>query len=112
MKNRTRRMNQPATFWGPGTDDGLGSVTYPAPRVLTPGVRWEERGEQFSDPEGKEDLSRAVVYTPEPLPVGGWLALGVFTEADPKALDGAWKIRQTATIPNLRGTEQLSNVWL
>lgn len=110
MLNRTRRMLQTATYWGPATDDGLGNLTFPAPSTLS--VRWEQKQELFRDAEAREVMSNAVVYAPSPLAIRGYLAEGDQTGfGDPRDAGGR-EIRQQYTVPNLRATEQLSKVWL
>lgn len=114
MRNRTRRMTQTATYWKPATDDGLGNLTFPAPVLFAPptGVRWEQRQELFRDTESREVMSQAVVYVPEPLEIRGYLVEGDFlSTSDPRDVGGR-EIRQHYTVPNLRGSEQLSKVWL
>ena len=117
MRNRTRRMTQTATYWGPGQDDGLGGVTFPAPILFAPdqggGVRWQAKSELFRDEQGNEVASTAVVYVPQAVETEGYLALGDHTDvADPRTLAGADEVRQTGASPNLRGTEQLHKAWL
>lgn len=108
--NRTRKMLQTATYWGPATDDGLGNVTFPSPETIA--VRWEARQELFRDAEAREIMSEAVVYVEKPLEIQGYLAEGDQTPtADPRDAGGR-EIRQHYTVPNLRNSEQLSKVWL
>jgi len=111
MRNRTRRMNQEATYWGRPTDDGLGGKTFPNPRIVR--CRWQQQAELFRDNEGNEVSSAAVVYVAEPLKTEGWLALGDYTgEPDPRNVSEAYEVRQTGDAPNLRQTEELNKVWL
>ena len=108
MRNRTRHMRQDATYWGPPTRDGLGGLTFPAPVAIK--VRWQQKAETFTDAQGDERVSSAIVYPAQPLETEGWLYLGTTADADPRPI--AYEIKQSGFSPNLRATEQLNKVWL
>ena len=109
--NLKRLMTQTATYWGPGTDDGLGGVTFPSPFLID--VRWQEKAELFRDSQGNQVVSNAVVYPPEPLAVGGYLALGNSTgEPDPRNVGGAYEVRNVAFSPSLDGSIKLNKAML
>lgn len=111
MAAYTRNMTQTATYWGPGVDDGLGGMTYPAPYTI--GCRWQSKAELFRDAEANEVVSRAVVYVAEPVEIQGWLALGdKSATADPRDADGAYLVRQNGASPSLSGSEILHKAWL
>lgn len=110
MKNRSRAMKQLATYWPPAANDGFGSTGHGAPESLM--VRWQDKAELFQDAEGQEVTSSAVVYSPEPLELEGYLFLGSSVVADPRNVKGAKKIRQKGSSPNLRATQTLNKVWL
>lgn len=111
MQTRIRRMLQTATYWGPGTDDGLGGITYPSPYTID--VRWQQKAELFRDANANEVISSAVVYVSEPVEIEGWMALGDETAtADPRNADGAYQIRQLGDSPSLKADETLRKAWL
>ena len=111
MRARTRKMRQTATYWGPGTDDGLGGVSYPAPYTVS--ARWQDKAELFRDSNANEVMSSAVVYVSEELTIEGWLALGDETaNSDPRNASGAYQIRQAGSSPSLKADEILHKVWL
>lgn len=99
----TESMTQEATYWPPGANDGFGGRG-----VLTPvpiACRWQDDAQLFRTPEGREAVSRAVVYTSQPVALGGYLLLG---RSDSDVLPpGAEEIRQIGVSPSLGGTEAL-----
>ena len=110
MTDRTRQMNQSATYWAPGVNDGFGGIVYNDSKVID--CRWQDKQELFRDAQAREVMSSAVVYVDEELEIGGLLVLGDFYEAvDPQAI-GAREIRMTGKTPNLRANQDLNKVWL
>ncbi len=110
MTDRTRQMNQSATYWAPGVNDGFGGIVYNDSEVIS--CRWQDKAELFRDAQAREVTSSAVVYPAEELEIGGLLVLGDFYEAsDPKAI-GAREIRQVGKTTNLRVNQDLHKVWL
>lgn len=106
----TDDMNQIATYWSPGQNDGLGTIT-PGSAVVV-ACRWEDRASLVRGSDGREVASASVVYVDRPLVVEGWLALGDHSsEPDPRAA-GARTIIQTGASPDLDATDQLYKVWL
>jgi len=109
MDIRFRRMYQTATYWPPGSDDGLGGITFGTPSVLS--VRWQDKVDFVRDAEGNEIVSSATVYVSETVEPGGWLALGdQSATADPRPI--ARKIINVGQSPNLRADMVLYKVWL
>jgi hypothetical protein len=104
-----RNMHQTATYWAPGGNDGFGGQTFAAPVALA--CRWQDVAEMFRDPQGREVVSEAIVYTAERVAVGGYLFLGSSGEPSPPAL-GAKEVRQLDVSPNLRNTEELHKAYL
>lgn len=110
MTDRTRKMNQSATYWAPGGPDGFGGIVYSDSEVIS--CRWQDKAELFRDTQAREVTSSAVVYPEHVLEIGGLLVLGDFYEnTDPKAV-GAREIRQIGKSPNLRANQDLHKVWL
>ena len=94
------KYRQAATYWSTPVSDGYGGYTYLIPVPLS--VRWEEKQEEFTDPEGKLNLSRAVVYVPVDVSVGGYLLLGDSIETVPGDEHEAYIIKQFVKTPDLR----------
>lgn len=93
---------QTATYWGAPTQGGFGGVSFGAPTKIA--CRWEEIGEVFIDSTGREATSAAIVYTHGELEEGGYLAKGDKTAySDPTLIKGAYEIRKSVEIPDLRG---------
>lgn len=109
MRNYTRNMHQLATYWGPPEPDGLGDLTFPSPTSRL--VRWEQKAEVVTDPQGREIVSSAVVYVDRPVELGGYMLLGDVTTADPRNTIAA-EVKQVGAVPNLRGTMVLNKAWM
>lgn len=105
----TRNMYQDATYWGPGSPSGFGTVGWAAPVLIK--CRWEDKNELFIGPEGQELRSTSVVYVDRELTERGYLALGDHT-ADATPTDDAREIRGRGQSPHLHATVTLNKVWL
>ncbi len=110
MQNYTRNMRQVATYWAPRPADGFGKQTFAAPVQIM--CRWQGQAVLFTNTEGKEEISSAVVYPAQPVAVQGYLLLGESAEASPRAVAGAREIRQLGTSPNLQQTQVLNKAFL
>lgn len=108
MRPYTRNMNQHATYWPPGSNDGFGGTAYGTPTPLK--CRWQNKQVLFRDTQGREVVSEAVVYVSVPLANGGRLALGAMT--DPTPPETAKEIRAIQDSPNLRANAVLHKVVL
>ena len=103
-------MTQTATYWGPGTSDGFGGFSYPAPVPIL--CRWEDNNERVRDADGNEFVSRSVVYPDRDVDRQGWLYQGTSAEADPHDQAGAYEVRQVRIMPDLSGTLKEVKAWL
>jgi hypothetical protein len=103
-------MNQTATYWAPGSNDGFGGVSYGAP--VTFSCRWQDASVLFRDSSGREASSSSVVYTDSPVLNQGYLFQGTSVEVDPTEVTGAFEIRQNNKSPSLDGEEILHKVFL
>ena len=99
-----------ATYWGAPVPTGFGGHSFAAPVAVS--VRWEEKMEEFTDEQGSTKLSRAVVFAPIDLEVGGYLLLGTSATADPTAVNGSLPIQRYAKIPDIRAVEYVRKAWL
>lgn len=86
-----------ATYWGSPVSNGSGGFTYSLPVTLK--VRWEERQERFTDVGGEDKVSRAVVFVPVKIDIGGYLFKGKSTVTDPTKVVEAYRIEQYREIP-------------
>lgn len=94
--------HQQATYWGSPVQSGFGGISFGSPQLLA--CRWEDITERFTDNNGAEVRSRAIVWTYDRLEDGGYLALGDRTAtSDPTTLDDALEIKRSDEIPDLRG---------
>lgn len=117
--NLSRLLNQTITYWASPVPDGYGGYTYDAPEAIV--GRWEDKQELFIDAAGNEVKSNAVVYLTQDVSLGGFLALGDYTdsanyEEDPvgsaSGVDGAREIRAFEKSPDIRGDYSLRKAWL
>lgn len=115
----TRMLKDTATYW-PVITDGYGGFEFGAPVAIS--CRWEEVQEEFITPEGREEVSDAVVYVDRDLEVGGYLAQGDYsaststttTGEEPSFTppDSARPIKQFSKLPKLRYDEYLRTCYL
>lgn len=110
MANFTRNMKQTATYWARSGSNTYNEPTFSAPVPVL--CRWEDKGVLFKDAEGRELVSRAVVYPASPLQRQGYLFLGTSVAADPRTVSGAFEILQIGASPNLGNTLTLNKVFL
>lgn len=110
------KCNQTAVYWGSPTPSGRGGNTYDDAEERT--VRWEDKQELFINAQGKQELSRAVIYDGEnDYDVGGYLYLGAESGLDsnhenPEIIDGAYKIKAVSKTSSIDSTEFLRKIWL
>ena len=91
--------HQDATYWARLGEGAQGPI-YDTPAAIT--VHWENRQELFVTSKGDEELSNAVVYADQELGVDGYLYLGTSVTVDPRDVNGAFRIRASLLIPDLR----------
>lgn len=111
----TKNLLQTVVFWGTPSADGYGGFTYADPVELN--ARWEDRQELFINAQGREELSRAIVYVDADVEAGGYLYLGELDDFDssapvPTENASAYMIKAFQKIPNLRATDYQRKVWL
>ena len=110
-----RGLKQKCCYWAGPTSDGRGGHSYTAAVQLS--CRWQNKAEMFFSPEGREEVSRAVVYLDQDVDLGGFMFLGKLTElpddsSDPRDVTGAFKIRAVGSSPSLNGRTTLYKVYL
>ena len=99
----TRRLTQTATYWAVTGNDNSGDPTFAA--ASSRKVRWEQRSEVFTRPDGEEANSSDVVFVKEDMVAGDFLFLGSSTAADPHTIAAAKEIQGFSKIPQLVGNE-------
>jgi hypothetical protein len=110
VANYARNMKQTATYWARTGQNAAAEPTFAAPVAVQ--CRWEDKAVLFKDAEGRERMSRAIVYPATPLQLQGWLFLGTSATANPRTVVGAFEILQTGASPNLGNTLTLNKVFL
>ena len=93
---------QKATYWAPAGESLYGAQNaFTAPAILM--VRWEDRQQQAVGSNGVTFTTQSVVFIPEAVEVGGYLALGDYSEiTDPSMVPDALEIKGIITVPDLR----------
>lgn len=97
----TDLYTQTITYWGNPVSGGSGGYTFDSPITFT--GRWEEKQKIFVSPDGKEQVSAAIVYTLDDLDIGGYVYLGESTATDPQAVSGAHVIKGFNKVPSVGG---------
>lgn len=111
-----RQLKDDIVYWGTPSPDGFGGATF-ADYVDLKG-RWEDRNDLFIDTEGKESMTKAVVYVTQDMDLGGWLFKGLTTDissADqdaPQDVDNAYEIRGFKKVSNMKGDGYERKVFL
>lgn len=106
----TRNMNQEATYWSPGQNDGMGGLVYGAPVLVR--CRWQDRVTLVRNAQGAEVPSRSVIYVDRKLEPQGMLLEGDHTGVEDPLSVRASEILSVGSSPNLRATQELHKVWL
>ena len=111
----TRILKQKAAYWATPVDNGYGEFTFDDP--VTVSCRWEGKQEIFTAPDGRQQVSRAVVYLAQDVSPGNWLYLGTAESLDssvtgPEDVSGAYMIRAAGKSWDTRGKKYLVKAWL
>ncbi len=108
MSHIDKDFNQTILYWAPSTLDGYGGKTYVALVSLT--GKWEDRQQLFTDSNGEQNQSTAVIFLPQDVVKGGWLYLGAESSiassddsTKPEEVEGAREIRGFNKIPDVEG---------
>jgi hypothetical protein len=110
-------FNQKAVYWGSPTTDGFGKLTFADPVEID--VRWEEHQELFMSAAGKEEISKANVYSAtDDFENDAYLYLGELDDIDSGDLDnpqnilGAFPIRAYYKKVSIDGADYFRKAWL
>ncbi len=98
-----RKLLQTATLWEVDGTDNFGDPAFSSVSPATISVRWEERNELFTGPDGSEQVARGVIYLAQDVDEGDYLFLGTSVVADPTNLAGAFLVKDFRKVPDLRG---------
>ena len=79
-----RKLTQAATLWEISGVDSAGDPAFSSgsPTAIT--VRWEERTELFTGPDGEEQVARGVIYLDADIETGDYLLLGTSVVEHPR----------------------------
>lgn len=101
MKALRRAMNKPAVYWPPSGSRPDGQPSFGPPQQLR--VRWVDETGQAVAPDGRTLTTRAKLYTPIPLKLGGYVCPGhlvaMTSSADPLQNVGAWEVVKVCAVP-------------
>lgn len=106
----TDLYNQKITYWGNPVSGGSGGYTFDSPTTFT--GRWEEKQKVFVSPDGKEQVSAAIIYTPQDLDIGGYVYLGESTATDPQVVSDAHVIKGFNKVPSIDADEFARKVFV
>lgn len=109
-----RHFRDDITWWEVTGDNGYGGFKFAAPKLLK--GRWEDRPENFINPNGDEVTSNAMVYLDREVSVEDYLVRGDHTDTDdPMKLfntNRPWQARQVRRTTNLRNVTTEYKVFL
>lgn len=101
MKPLSKRYKMDATYWEFLGTDEYGGATFKAPVPVK--CHWEEKHELYYNQVGDEKISKAIVWVPIDMKVGGYLALTETTQMDPFQIEDAGEIKGWEKIPDIHG---------
>lgn len=105
-----RLLTETITYWAISSRDQHQKPTWAAPQSVK--ARWEDRAERFTDRNGRDIVSRAIVLVDTDLAVEGYLYRGTSAASDPTTVSGALPIERFDKIPDPQGREYLRRAWL
>lgn len=104
-------MEQDATYWPPGQNDGFGTLSFANITPVQIKCRWQQDNQLYRDAQGVERVSDGVVYTSILVEEQGWLAEGIAaagaTGTDPRDIMGSQEVRRVYASPSLQADETL-----
>jgi len=114
VRSAVKAMNQKAVYWAPAGPNEFGKPTWENPVEID--CRWTDKQEEFIDPNGEQQMSRAKLIVDRDILVQGVLWLGLLINVvdsdDPKNNDGAWEILLYSKLPDKKGTRFLRQAYL
>ena len=108
-----RAMKQAAVWWTSSGVDEFGQPAYGSPEEIV--CRWEVVNEEFIDPNGDREVSKAKLMVDRDIEVKDILLLAdldsLVDEDVPRDNDGAWEVRGFKKTTNFKGTKFLREVY-
>ncbi len=98
-------LNQTAVWWTSSGMDGFGKRTWNSGTEIS--ARWEDTAQTFLDPQGRETVSRSVVYVASAVALGDFLYLGDLDdldsteEGDPTVVATAYEVKNRGNSTSL-----------
>jgi hypothetical protein len=105
-------LTQNITYWPTPNMDGYGQRQFSTPVLLR--GRWEDRSDlKVQGPTEMVDV-KSVAYLQQAVDIGGYLALGDYTEtADtPEDLNNAYQVKAYKEIPAISGIDRLRKAFM
>lgn len=93
-------MNKDITYWAPAGENKYGESAFATPVVFK--GRYEDRAEKYRLPSGDEIVSKAVVWVPSDVELGGYLAEGDLSAQSDPTMGNANQILTIIRIPSMR----------
>ena len=109
------KCNQTGVYWAFSSAGGYGGHTYTSADEIS--LRWSDKQELFTDPNGEQKLSAAVIHLNQDVTVGSYLYLGAESTLDsshdnPEIISGAKRIVAFSKVPDVGGTDYTRKAWL
>lgn len=109
-----RAMKQKAVYWSPTTLDDFGRPTWNTPVEID--CRWTDEIEEFIDPNGERQFSRAKLIVDRDLEIKGVIWLGNLVDVsdlgNPRNNNNSWEILGTKKTPDFKGRKYLRQVYV
>lgn len=109
-----RMRKQKAVWWKRSLlPDRFGQYSFDPPIEID--CRWEDRAQEFVNPEGQTTVSRSVVYVDRLMVVGDRLRRGEMESdepVNPMTITNAYEIRRFDRNPDIRAREELLTAFL
>ena len=119
VTNIERLCTQTAVYWSTPTEDGYGGLTFDSGSPQEIYCRWEDKNEIIKSDNGKEQVSRAVVYVTQDVDEDGYLFLGSLDDLDsseeenPETAADTYRIVKFDKSPALGSTNEfIRKAWL
>jgi hypothetical protein len=102
--------HQIATLWTVNGVNAAGDPSFASPSEIT--VRWDERSVVYTDRDGEEKRSSAVVDLGQDVKIGDWLFLGTSIASDPSTVVGAYPVQSFEKSPTVSGDAYVRTAYL
>ncbi|MHA1344984.1 MAG: hypothetical protein ACTSO3_01155 [Candidatus Heimdallarchaeaceae archaeon] len=108
-----RVMKQKAVWWESTSLGEFGKPSYTTPVEID--CRWEDVAEEFINPSGDQEISRAKLIVDRDVKVKDKLKLGELDsniEDNPNDNEDVWEILQFGKVPYIKGNKYTREVYL